>query len=32
MHPNLKVHHKREEEESKKGKVIPQNYEVFMRE
>jgi hypothetical protein len=23
MHPNLKVHHKREEEESKKGKVIP---------
>jgi hypothetical protein len=23
MHPNLKVHHKREEDESKKGKVIP---------
>jgi len=26
------MHHKREEEESKRGKVIPQNYEVFVRE
>jgi len=26
------MHHKREEEESKRGKIIPQNYEVFVRE
>jgi hypothetical protein len=32
VHPSLKMHHKREEEESKKGKVIPQNYEVFVRD
>jgi hypothetical protein len=31
MHPCLNSHHKREEEESKRGKVIPQNYEVFVR-
>jgi hypothetical protein len=31
MHPCLNSHHKREEEESKRGKVISQNYEVFVR-
>jgi hypothetical protein len=32
MHPNFNCSKREKEEESERGKVIPQNYEVFVRE